>query len=86
MNRTTLLEALSNQLFASAQVVARLYSDKASTRLPIAVVSELLWLDSDELTELYGDTMTADQAVSFVRHASPNHIVLTILNGGNDLV
>ncbi|MFF4320977.1 hypothetical protein [Streptomyces sp. NPDC001568] len=78
------LEGLSDHIFASAQMVAQLHRDNVRTQFPPGILAEILWLNADELSQLYGDAMTASDAVAHVRHANPNHILLTILNGGND--
>ncbi|MFI8102652.1 hypothetical protein [Streptomyces sp. NPDC086023] len=78
------LEGLSDRLFASTQMVAQLHGQGARTKIPSGILAEILWLDAAELAQLYGDTMTASEAVTYVRQSHPNHILLTILNGGND--
>ncbi|MFF8263468.1 hypothetical protein [Streptomyces virginiae] len=78
------LEGLSDRLFASTQMVAQLHRQGARTKFPSGILAEILWLDTDELSQLCGDTLTASEAVTYVRHSNPNHILLTILNGGND--
>ncbi|WP_405831285.1 hypothetical protein [Streptomyces sp. NBC_00105] len=77
-------ESFSDHLFASAQLVAQLHRENLPTKFPPGMVAEVLWLDAAELAQLYGHTMTASEAVAYVQRSNPNHILLTILNGGND--
>ncbi|MBT2440321.1 hypothetical protein J7E93_09405 [Streptomyces sp. ISL-36] len=79
-----ILEGLSDHLFASAQLVAHLHRENDHTHFPSGILAEVLWLDAGELTQIYGDTLTASEAVTYVRRSNPNHILLTIMNGGND--
>ncbi|MFK0200900.1 hypothetical protein [Streptomyces lavendulae] len=78
------LEGLSDHVFASAQLIAQLHRDNVRTQFPPGILAEILWLNADELSQLYGDAMTARDAVVHVRHANPNHILPTILSEGND--
>ncbi|MGW5019345.1 hypothetical protein [Streptomyces cacaoi] len=79
---TSTLQELAETQFASAQIIAALARDAASTTLPTLAVAQVLFLDSAEMQELFGSHLTARQAVEYARNCPATNIVTLMTDEG----
>lgn len=71
----SLAEEVADDQFAAAQLIAALAVANSPVALPVGALAQLLFLNDNEMRDLFGSHMTAGQAATYARTGAASHIL-----------